>query len=134
MGVVGLLRQSDAFGEDCTRFVQAAASDQGVALVEVRGVVGWVQFDHTVELANRVYDELRAAGIDAGLDDRKMSPGAKFKDLDLLGFPLTVVAGRRADEGVVELGVRRDGVKEEIPASESVERCRSAIAALTAPS
>jgi prolyl-tRNA synthetase len=85
-----------------------------------------------VELATRLYDELRAAGIDAGLDDRKISPGAKFKDLELLGFPLTVVVGRRAEEGVVEFGVRRDGSRVEIPAVESVEHCKTAIAELVA--
>ncbi|MGE3354931.1 MAG: proline--tRNA ligase, partial [Planctomycetota bacterium] len=40
------------------------------------------------QLAERLYDELRAAGVDACLDDRAMSPGAKFKDHELLGLPV----------------------------------------------
>jgi prolyl-tRNA synthetase len=39
--------------------------------------------DKQVELATSIYDELRAAGIDAALDDRKLAPGAKFKDLEV---------------------------------------------------
>jgi prolyl-tRNA synthetase len=76
-----------------------------------------------VELAEKLYADLTAAGVDACLDDRKMSPGAKFKDLDLLGFPVRVVVGRKAAEGLVELSERatRDQ-HEEIPASEVVAR------------
>ena len=77
------------------------------------------------ELAEQIYGELRDAGVDACLDDRKMSPGAKFKDLDLLGFPVRVVVGRRAAEGIVELSERsaRD-VVEEVPAAGVVPRVR----------
>ncbi|MCA9726967.1 MAG: proline--tRNA ligase [Candidatus Eisenbacteria bacterium] len=60
-----------------------------------------------VEVGTRLYEQLRAAGVDACLDDRAMSPGVKFKDLDLLGFPLRVVVGRRASEGIVEFSERR---------------------------
>ena len=74
--------------------------------------------------------ELNAAGVDACLDDRKVRPGAKFKDLDLLGFPVQVIVGRKADEGVVEFVVRQDGAKEELEAGGVVGRCRDALAAL----
>jgi prolyl-tRNA synthetase len=83
-----------------------------------------------VELATTIYEELKAAGVDAALDDRKISPGAKFKDLELLGFPIAVVAGRKADEGLVEFGLRIDAGREEIPAADAVARCRQAIEVL----
>ena len=55
-----------------------------------------------------LYEQLRAAGIDVMLDDRKMSPGAKMKDLELLGFPYVVIVGRDfATEGKVEFRTRR---------------------------
>ncbi len=69
-------------------------------------------------LAERIFDELRAAGVDACIDDRAVSPGAKFKDLDLLGFPVQIVVGRRAEEGIVEFVVRRTGAKAEIAAAD----------------
>ncbi|MEZ5990487.1 MAG: proline--tRNA ligase [Planctomycetota bacterium] len=82
--------------------------------------------DEQRELGARLYDELRAAGLDACVDDRQLSPGVKFKDLDLLGFPIRVIVGRRAGEGVVELSERRGGDKRELPAAEVA----AAIAAL----
>ncbi|MCA8971878.1 MAG: proline--tRNA ligase [Planctomycetes bacterium] len=77
-----------------------------------------------VELGEKLYADLVEAGIDTCLDDRKMSPGAKFKDLDLLGFPLRVVVGRRAGEGVVEFSHRATGDKADIPATEVLDRVR----------
>lgn len=66
------------------------------------------------ELSDRLYDELREGGFDVCYDDRKMSPGAKFKDLDLLGFPVRVVVGRGAAAGMVEISQRRDGERQEV--------------------
>ena len=84
-----------------------------------------------VELATGLYEQLTSAGVDVALDDRKMSPGAKFKDLELLGFPITLVVGRKAEEGVVEIGVRRDLKKDEVPADAAVALCQQALADLT---
>jgi prolyl-tRNA synthetase len=47
----------------------------------------------TQETANRLHDEMEAAGIEVLLDDRDERPGVKFKDMDLLGLPLRVVVG-----------------------------------------
>ena len=55
----------------------------------------------------RIYEELREAGVDVCLDDRRLRPGPKFKDLELLGFPYTVTVGRGAPEGKVEFSIRR---------------------------
>ena len=55
------------------------------------------------------------------MDDRPLSPGAKLKDLDLLGFPLRVVVGRKAGDGVVEATQRRDAATEEIPVAQLSE-------------
>lgn len=62
--------------------------------------------------AEAIYDALISAGIDAILDDRDRSPGIKFKDADLIGFPYQVVVGRKAlDQGKVELKERAGGIK-----------------------
>jgi prolyl-tRNA synthetase len=60
-----------------------------------------------IELAEKLYGELQEAGVEACLDDRPMSPGAKFKDHELMGMPVQVFVGRRAGEGIVELLVRK---------------------------
>jgi prolyl-tRNA synthetase len=61
------------------------------------------------EVANRLEKELEAAGFEVLHDDREgMSPGARFKDADLLGFPLRATVGTRGlKEGLVELRDRR---------------------------
>jgi len=58
--------------------------------------------------ALRIYEALRAAGVDVLLDDRDARPGVKFKDADLIGIPLRVVVGERGlKDGNVEVK-RRD--------------------------
>ena len=58
--------------------------------------------------AERMYDELRAAGYEVLLDDRSGGPGAKFADAELLGCPLRLTIGRRSLEaGAAEAQLRR---------------------------
>jgi prolyl-tRNA synthetase len=67
-------------------------------------------------LADRVYDELLAAGLDVLYDDRDGSPGAKFADAELLGCPLRLTVGRRtAEAGEVEAQVRRGRESRSLP-------------------
>jgi len=68
-------------------------------------------------LAEQLYTDLQAAGIDALLDDRSERAGVKFKDADLLGIPWRVVVGRGAASGLVELVQRAGGAKQELEAS-----------------
>ena len=66
-----------------------------------------------------------ALGVRVLLDDRKASPGVKFKDAELLGVPTILIVGRGLDDGVVELRdreVRR--AREDVPVAEAVARCR----------
>jgi prolyl-tRNA synthetase len=60
------------------------------------------------EAAEGVYRELRAAGLDALLDDRDAGPGEKFADAELLGVPLRLTLGRRSlESGRLEAQIRR---------------------------
>lgn len=45
------------------------------------------------ELAEALYHQLRAKGIDVILDDRKERPGVMFADMELIGVPHTIVVG-----------------------------------------
>ncbi|MEA2247153.1 MAG: prolyl-tRNA synthetase [Solirubrobacteraceae bacterium] len=60
------------------------------------------------EAAEKLYEELRAAGIDVLYDDRDAGPGEKFADAELLGVPLRLTLGKRSlQSGAVEAQVRR---------------------------
>jgi prolyl-tRNA synthetase len=62
-----------------------------------------------MDVAAKLEKTLESNGIETLLDDREgLSPGVKFKDADLLGFPLRAVVGAKGlKDGVVELRDRR---------------------------
>ena len=64
--------------------------------------------------AERIADELVRAGPRRALrrPRRKVSPGVKFKDAELIGVPTIVVVGRGLADGVVEVKDRRTGERE----------------------
>ncbi|GAA3706692.1 proline--tRNA ligase [Oceanisphaera sediminis] len=67
------------------------------------------------EVAEQLYNELTAAGIEVLFDDRKERPGVMFADMELLGVPHSIVIGERSlDNGVVEYKTRRGGEKSEV--------------------
>jgi len=75
------------------------------------------------EAADRLYEELRAAGAEVLYDDRDAGPGEKLTDAELLGCPLRVVAGRRGlANGVVEATERASGDEHELPLEEAAAR------------
>ncbi len=77
----------------------------------------------TAAAAQKLYEELQAAGLEVLFDDRDESPGVKFNDADLIGLPVRVtVSSRGLNDGVIELK-RRDQDKSEkrlIPLTEAI--------------
>jgi prolyl-tRNA synthetase len=68
------------------------------------------------ETADRLYHELREAGLDVLYDDRDASAGEKFADAELLGVPLRLTVGKRGvEQGEVEAQVRRGQEKRSLP-------------------
>lgn len=66
--------------------------------------------DEAVTVADQLYEQLLAAGIDVLLDDRPGHPGAKLNDVELVGIPYRIVVGPRGlANGEVELTTRRSG-------------------------
>jgi prolyl-tRNA synthetase len=65
--------------------------------------------EEQARLATEVTQQLEAAGYEVLLDDRNERPGVKFADSDLIGIPLRITVGKKADEGIVELKLRRTG-------------------------
>lgn len=73
------------------------------------------------ELAERLYAIFQAEGIDVLFDDRHERPGVKFADSDLIGVPLRIIIGKKANEEIVELKVRKTGESLEVPITNVIE-------------
>lgn len=87
--------------------------------------------ENQMKLAETLYQELNRAGVESVLDDRLERPGVKFKDADLIGYPLRIVVGNKAvEEGVVEIRRRRSGQTDLISLSEAVEKVREILPTL----
>ena len=81
-------------------------------------------------VAQEVHDRLEEAGVDVLWDEReKVSPGAKFKDADLIGIPLRIVVGRDAAERRVEWNRRDEEGKEVMDVDAALERVAQALPA-----
>ncbi|MCQ2566625.1 MAG: proline--tRNA ligase [Clostridia bacterium] len=81
-----------------------------------------IKDDVQVAMAEDMYKKLLDAGVEVVLDDRDERPGVKFKDADLLGFPIRITVGKKAAEGQVEYKLRRGGDVEVITPAEAVEK------------
>jgi prolyl-tRNA synthetase len=87
--------------------------------------------EETAAEAERIYEELLAAGTDAVLDDREAGTGEKLTDAELIGCPLRVTVGKRAlAEGQVEAQVRRTADDSRIDAKEAAGRVGEILAEL----
>ena len=74
------------------------------------------------KLAERLYEELQATGLDIVYDDRDAGPGTKFADAELLGVPLRLTVGRRTLEaGEIEAQVRRGREQRSVPLDGAAE-------------
>ncbi|MFN2746261.1 MULTISPECIES: proline--tRNA ligase [Bacillus] len=71
-----------------------------------------------VQLAEKLYVNLKDKGYDVLLDDRAERAGVKFADSDLIGLPIRVTVGKRADEGIVEVKIRKTGESFEVASDE----------------
>lgn len=67
------------------------------------------------QVAESLYEQLKAAGVEVLFDDRKERPGVMFNDMELVGIPHSIVIGERnLDENNVEYKNRRTGEKQVI--------------------
>ncbi len=74
------------------------------------------------DLAEKVYKELQAQGIEALLDDREERAGVKFKDADLIGIPVRITIGKKAAEGICEYKLRTDAESNDINIEDAIKR------------
>ena len=93
-------------------------------------VVATGKDDAVFDTANRLSEELAAAGVRVLYDDRpKVSPGVKFKDAELLGVPTILVVGKGLADGTVEIKDRSSGDRQDVPVGEAVERLAAIVRA-----
>jgi len=84
---------------------------------------------NVVNEAERIYRELRDAGVDVLIDDRDARPGVKFNDADLIGIPLRVMVGERnLKNGQVEIKRRTASKPVLVAAGEAVSEAQKVLA------
>jgi len=87
--------------------------------------------DLPFDTAEKIAEELEAAGVSVMLDDRRgTSPGVKFKDAELIGNPVIVVVGKSLEQGNVEVRVRKSGDKQEVALASAVTSICALVASL----
>lgn len=78
--------------------------------------------------ADKLYNDLQAAGVEVIYDDRNVRAGVMFSDADLLGVPLRVVVSpRNLEEGVFELSSRDKAISEKLTPENAVARLKELI-------
>ena len=113
MGCYGL-----GIGRTVAAAVEQSHDEEGIIwpmpLAPFEAVVTIIGKDeNVVRTATDVYEKLLAAGVDVLLDDRDERPGVKFKDTDLIGFPVRVaVGGKSLANGQIEWSLRKDRAKQ----------------------
>lgn len=95
---------------------------RSVAPMDVHIVIAGKPGDETAGTAERLAAELSTAGLHVLLDDRSgVSPGVRFKDAELLGMPMIVIAGRGVANGVLEVRDRIAGTTVEVPIAQAAQ-------------
>lgn len=83
---------------------------RAIAPYEVVVVAVNAKVPEQLAYAEEIYEELRAAGVDVLLDDRRERAGVKFNDCDLIGYPVRIAIGPKTIEnGTIEVKLRRTG-------------------------
>ncbi len=83
-----------------------------------------VEDELQAKVADELYEKLCALGIEVVIDDRNERAGVKFKDADLIGFPIRITVGKTISEGLVEFKTRENGEMVKVPVNEAIEKCQ----------
>ena len=104
-----------------------------VAPYEVH-LVGLLENEETKELSQKLYNDLKAAGLQVIFDDRPKnaaSPGVKFGDADLIGVPVRITLSKRSlKNGGVELKLRKEEASEMVSVENAVEEVKAKVHSL----
>ena len=92
------------------------------AIVSVMNINNQAQ----LELGESIYCSLMSQGIETLLDNRNERAGVKFNDRELIGIPIQITVGKKADEGIVEFSLRKDGERIEVKTEDIDELIKKA--------
>ena len=81
--------------------------------------------EEAVRLAEEIYKDLLAKGVEVVIDDRDERPGVKFNDADIVGIPIRITVGKKAAEGIVEYKRRHESDISELTAADAVLRAET---------
>ena len=98
---------------------------RAIAPFDVVVTVTNVKQKEITDAGERLYAELRGAGLEVLLDDRDERAGVKFKDADLIGVPFRLTVGKKISEGKVELFERATKQSEDVSLDDVVTQVRS---------
>jgi prolyl-tRNA synthetase len=125
---IGVERAMAAIVE-CHHDAQGIVWPYAVAPFHVAVVIAQPTDAETVAAGERVYERLRAAGVEVIVDDRTERAGVKFRDVELVGIPIRVTIGKRSlADGVAELTERSTGGTRLVPLDEVNDEVRKVIA------
>ncbi|MBX7338573.1 proline--tRNA ligase [Clostridium chauvoei] len=82
-----------------------------------------IKDENQMEIANKLYAELKELGVEALLDDRNERAGVKFKDSELIGIPMRITVGKKITDGEIEFKLRSSEV-EVIKIEEAINKVR----------
>jgi len=83
--------------------------------------------EHQSSIANDLYSKLNSQNIDTLLDDRDERAGVKFNDMELIGIPIRITVGKKAEEGIVELKTRDGNIDTECKVDEVIDTIKKII-------
>ena len=125
------------YGIGVTRCVAAAVEqlhdDNGiiwpVSIAPYQAIVVPANYKDEAQMAvaEKLYNELLDAGVEALIDDRAERAGVKFKDADLIGLPVRVVVGKKLGEGIVEYKERKMDSAVDIELDDAVSKVKEFI-------
>lgn len=95
-----------------------------VAPYQVSVVPVMIKNEEQMKIANDLYEELKALGVEVIMDDRDERAGVKFKDSDLLGIPMRITVGKKINEGKIEFKLRNSSEVEEVEISSVAKRVK----------
>ena len=81
-----------------------------------------IKDDKLRDAGDKLYADLKGAGLDVLLDDRDERAGVKFKDADLIGIPYRITIGKKIGDGIVELFDRRAKQSGDVKLDDVVEQ------------
>lgn len=98
-----------------------------IAPYKVSIVVANIKDELAISKALELYNNLNSLGIDTILDDRNVTIGVKFNDMDLIGIPIRITIGRDISNDIVEFKLRKEKDSKNVKYNELVQEIEKLI-------